>query len=254
MDQSVWLEISSSPTGRRDDPTIPLPNPLPPHSSSLPRPPPPPTLPSPRPPDTALHHLPLSSPQSLALKPNSPPPTPSFPSKRASLSLPSPPQHPYNLLPSLPLPNSPSSLPPPPPPSTSTLAPSSLFTTAQRTPPSHSPGALPGRPLPNNLPVQGYEPKDPIEVHDSEFTPTFFPRKTTRASTCNTTEDVEAPPYDLEADGSRNKGMLASPLCLQERNASADSTRVDYSNGDNSVSVFQLVHLLSKPVPGHMSR
>ena len=138
-----------------------------------------------------------------------------------------------------------------PPPSRSTRTPSSLFTTSHGD--YHCQGALSGR-FAEQSPCTGYEPKDPIEVHDSEFTPTFFPRKTTRTSACNTTEDVETPPYDLEADGSRNKGMLASPLCLQERDASADSTRVDCSNGDNPVSVFQLVHLLSKPVPGHFSR
>ena len=82
----------------------------------------------------------------------------------------------------------------------------------------------------------GYEPnaKDLIEVTKTEVKPMFFHRPS-MASTHDSAESFVTPPPESDLDDQVRK-MLASPLYLQEREASADRPRVYHSFRENSVS------------------
>ena len=94
--------------------------------------------------------------------------------------------------------------------------------------PDPRPGAEFGR-FAEQSSFAGYEPNDRIEVDNSEVTPMFFPRRTSRASLCNSGEDVAVRP-------AQTLGMLASPLSAQESEASADPSWTYRLHRENSVS------------------
>ena len=80
----------------------------------------------------------------------------------------------------------------------------------------------------------GYEPKNLIEGNSMEVKLMFF-HKPSMTSTNDTSESIAtACESDLADDQIRN--MLAAPLYLQEREASADRSRVYHSFRENSVS------------------
>ena len=75
----------------------------------------------------------------------------------------------------------------------------------------------------------GYEPTDLAEEDNSFLVkPMFFHRPPSMTSTCDSAESIATPPPESE--------MLASPLYLQEREASADRSRVYHSFRENSMS------------------
>ena len=84
--------------------------------------------------------------------------------------------------------------------------------------------------------LTGYESNDLIAVGNTQIMPLLFQRRTSRASTYHSGEDTAATPNDSEVDDSHIVGLLASPLYTQEREASADPSRIYHSNGENSVS------------------
>ena len=117
-----------------------------------------------------------------------------------------------------------------------TRTPSLLFSSHRRD--SHCdlhPGAEFSR-LAEQSPITAYEPNDLIEVNNSEVTPIFFQRRTSRASTYNSGEDTVANPTDSEVDDAQIVRILASPLYVQEREASADPSRNYHSNRGISLS------------------
>ena len=83
---------------------------------------------------------------------------------------------------------------------------------------------------PNKSASTGYEPNDLIEVNHSEVTPIFFQARQSRVSTYNSGEDIATTPMDWEVDDDQNMGMLASPLYIQGREASAESSGTYHSN------------------------
>ena len=72
--------------------------------------------------------------------------------------------------------------------------------------------------------LAGYEPKDLIEVNDTEVSPMFFHRPS-MTSTCDSAESIATPPLESDLDDQQVRDMLASPLYLREREreASAES-------------------------------
>ena len=55
-------------------------------------------------------------------------------------------------------------------------------------------------------------------------------------STYDSAESIATPPLDSDLDDEQIRSMLASPLYLQEREASADRSRVYHSYNESSVS------------------
>ena len=55
-------------------------------------------------------------------------------------------------------------------------------------------------------------------------------------STCDSAENIATPPPESDLDDEQIRNMLASPLYLQVREASADRSRVHHSFKENSVS------------------
>ena len=94
------------------------------------------------------------------------------------------------------------------------------------TSPAHSTHSLPralhdglcGRLADQNT-FTGYEPKDLIEVNDTEVTPTLFHRPS-MTSTYDSAQSVATPPLEADLDDEQIKAMLASPLYRQERERS----------------------------------
>ena len=72
----------------------------------------------------------------------------------------------------------------------------------------------------------GHVPNDLIAVGSTEIFPLLFQRRTSRASTYHSGEDTAATPIDSEVGGAEIVAVLASPLYVQEREASADPSRV----------------------------
>ena len=64
----------------------------------------------------------------------------------------------------------------------------------------------------------------------------MFFHKPSMTSTCNTSESIAAPPPGSDLDDDQIRNMVASPLYLQERELSADQSRVDHSFRERSVS------------------
>ena len=61
-----------------------------------------------------------------------------------------------------------------------------------------------------------------------ENKPMFF-HKPSMTSTCNTSESIATPPPESDLDDDQIRNMVASPLYPQEREVSADQSRVDHS-------------------------
>ena len=95
-------------------------------------------------------------------------------------------------------------------------------------------GATYGQLAESNVPT-GYQPNDLTELDNIEVTPIFFHRPSV-TSTHDSAESIAAPPPEPDLDDEQIQNMLASPLYLQEREASADRSRVYHSVRENSVS------------------
>ena len=96
------------------------------------------------------------------------------------------------------------------------------------------PGAPFGRPCESNT-LTGYEANDLNEMNNKEGTPIIFHRPSL-TSTYDSAENIATPPPESDLDHEQIRNMLASPLYLQEREASADRPRVHHSFRENSVS------------------
>ena len=75
------------------------------------------------------------------------------------------------------------------------------------------------------LPPTVYEPKDLAEDDDLCVKPLFFHRPSI-TSTYDSSESIATPPPESDLDDEQIRAPLASPLCLQEREASADRSHV----------------------------
>ena len=97
------------------------------------------------------------------------------------------------------------------------------------------PGALSGR-FSEPPPTTGCEPIDLTEENISKVAPTLFQGGSAcSASTCNSRDDMATTPVELEINQAQIMGMLASPLHAQEREASADPSRIYHCDRENSV-------------------
>ena len=68
--------------------------------------------------------------------------------------------------------------------------------------------------------LTGYEPKDLMEVNDTEVSPMFFHRPS-MTSTYDSAESIATPPLESDLDDQQVRDMLASPLYLREREREA---------------------------------
>ena len=96
------------------------------------------------------------------------------------------------------------------------------------------PGATFGRPADSNT-LTGYEPNDLIEMNNTEVTPIFFHRPSV-TSTYDSVESTATPPPESDLDDEQMRDMLALPLLLQKREASADQPPLYHTYRENSVS------------------
>ena len=80
-----------------------------------------------------------------------------------------------------------------------------------------------------------YEPNDLTEMNNTELTPIFFHRPSV-TSTYDSAESIAIPPPESDVEDEEMMDVLASPLYLQEREASADQPRVYHSCRESSVS------------------
>ena len=86
-------------------------------------------------------------------------------------------------------------------------------------------------------PLTGYEPNATVEMSSAEVTPILLPSR--RASFCSvyiSCEDVTTTLMSQEVDERQSMGMLASPLLMQKREASAAPARTYDSTGESSMS------------------
>ena len=88
--------------------------------------------------------------------------------------------------------------------------------------------------LVKSLPLTGHKPNDLNESNDAEVTPIFFHRPIVTLT--YSVESIATLPLDPDIDDERIGKMLASPLYLQEREASADLPQVYHFKNENSVS------------------
>ena len=79
------------------------------------------------------------------------------------------------------------------------------------------------------------EYQDLAEHDDSRVTPQFFHRPSI-ASTYDSAESIVTPPPDSGLDDEQIRALLASPLYLQEREASADRSQLYHSARENLMS------------------
>ena len=91
------------------------------------------------------------------------------------------------------------------------------------------------RPIEPHSPT-GYEPEDLTREDTSKLVKPMFFHRPSMTSTCDSAESIATPPPESDLDNEQIRKMLASPLYLQEREASADRSRVYYSFRKNSVS------------------
>ena len=82
----------------------------------------------------------------------------------------------------------------------------------------------------------GYEPKDLTEEDTSILVKQTFFHRPSMTSTYDSAESIATHPPESDLDGEQIRTMLALPLYLQEREASADRSRVYHSFRENSVS------------------
>ena len=74
----------------------------------------------------------------------------------------------------------------------------------------------------------GYEPNDLTDMNNTEVTPIFF-HCWSVTSTSDSAESIATPPPESDVDDEQIRNMLAPPLYLQEREASADRSQVYHS-------------------------
>ena len=84
-------------------------------------------------------------------------------------------------------------------------------------------------------PTAGYEPKDLAGNDDLCVKPLFFHRPST-TSTYDSVESIATLPHASDLDDEQIRALLASPLYLQEREASADRSQVYHPARENLVS------------------
>ena len=82
----------------------------------------------------------------------------------------------------------------------------------------------------------GYEPKDLTEEGNSILVKPMLFHKPGMTSTDDSAESIATHPLESDLEDDQIQNMLASPLYLQEREASADRSRVCHSFRENSVS------------------
>ena len=82
----------------------------------------------------------------------------------------------------------------------------------------------------------GYEPKDLSEEDNSILVKPMLFHRPSMTSTHDSAESITTPPPTSDLDDDPIRNMLASPLYLQERAASADRSRVNHCFRENSVS------------------
>ena len=80
-----------------------------------------------------------------------------------------------------------------------------------------------------------YEPNDLTEMNNTDVTPMFFHRPG-MTLTYDSAESIASQPSESDLVSEQLRDMLASPLYLQEKEASADRSRVYRSYRKNSVS------------------
>ena len=141
-----------------------------------------------------------------------------------------------------------SSLPHPPHLAHPTRTPSLLSPSHGDVPCDPHPGAQVGR-LAEQGPFTAYEPNDLTEVNNPEVPHIFFQRRTSRASTCNSGEDIAHTPMDSKVDDAQIVGMLASQLYTQERERQVQ-THHEFITLTEKVSCQ--VHHFSDPVQGNL--
>ena len=77
-----------------------------------------------------------------------------------------------------------------------------------------------------------YDPNNLIEDNSIEIKPMFF-HKPSMTSTYDSPESIATPPLESDLDDDQIRNMLASPLYLQEREASGDRSRVSVSSSSH---------------------
>ena len=98
-------------------------------------------------------------------------------------------------------------------------------------------------------PTTGHEPKDLAANDDVCVKPLFFHNKPSITSTYDSAESIATHPSESDFDDEQIRARLASPLYLQEREASADRSQVYHSVRENLVSSsFQVPKSSGKPV------
>ena len=85
-------------------------------------------------------------------------------------------------------------------------------------------------------PLSGCEPKAIAEISSTNVTPIHHPSgRTSFCSVNNSGEDATFAPMSSEMEERQSIGRLASPLPMQEREASAIPARIYHSTGESSV-------------------
>ena len=82
----------------------------------------------------------------------------------------------------------------------------------------------------------GYEPKDVAKEDNPVQVKPLSLHRPSMTSTYDSAECIATPPPESDVDDEQIRTLLASPLYLQEREASADRLRVYHSIRENSVS------------------
>ena len=86
-------------------------------------------------------------------------------------------------------------------------------------------------------------------VHSGEINPCHDPQQVSIASTCDSAESIATPHPESDLDDGQIRALLASPLYMQEREASADRSQVYHSVRENLVSSSpQVPKSTGKPV------
>ena len=83
--------------------------------------------------------------------------------------------------------------------------------------------------------LAGYEPKDLAEKYNLALVRPLFFHRPSMTSTCDSAESIATSAPESDLDDEQIRHMLASPLYLLEREASADRSRVYHSFTENSV-------------------
>ena len=96
--------------------------------------------------------------------------------------------------------------------------------------------------------LTGDEPNTPVEISSAEVTPPHLPSR--RATFCyvyTSSEDATPTPVSLEVDERQRLGMLALPLRVQKREASAALARIYHSTGESSMSSSSHIRIARRP-------